>query len=51
VLAWVRSKGSTVVPIPGASKPEHAIDSAKAVDVKLTTEEIEEIDAVSFRAA
>jgi aryl-alcohol dehydrogenase-like predicted oxidoreductase len=51
VLAWVRSKGSTVVPIPGASKPEHAIDSAKAVDVKLRAEEIEEIDRSEFSRA
>src|SRR6266852_5964960 len=40
VLAWVRSKGETVVPIPGARSVEHAVDSAKAVDVTLTTDEI-----------
>jgi len=51
VLTWVRSKGSTVVPIPGASKPEHAIDSAKSAEVKLTTEEIEEIDRFEFSRA
>jgi diketogulonate reductase-like aldo/keto reductase len=27
-LAWVRSKGATVVPIPAARKEEHARDSA-----------------------
>lgn len=51
VLAWVRSKGSTVVPIPGASKPEHAIDSAKSGEVKLTAEEIKEIDRFEFSRA
>src|SRR2546430_185946 len=44
VLAWVRSKGETVVPIPGARSPEHAVDSARSVEVTLTAEEIEEID-------
>ena len=28
--AWVRSKGKTVVPIPSATKPETAVDSAKS---------------------
>jgi aryl-alcohol dehydrogenase-like predicted oxidoreductase len=51
VLAWVRSKGSTVVPIPGASKPEHAADSAKAADVTLVPKEIEEIDRSEFSRA
>jgi diketogulonate reductase-like aldo/keto reductase len=51
VLAWVRSKGKTVVPIPGARTPEHAIDSARAVEVTLTREEIEEIDRSEFSRA
>jgi aryl-alcohol dehydrogenase-like predicted oxidoreductase len=51
VLAWVRSKGPTVVPIPGASKPEHAVDSAKSGDVTLTSAEIEEIDRTEFSRA
>ncbi len=48
VLAWVRSKGKTVVPIPGARTSEHAVDSARAVEVTLAPEEIEEIDSTSF---
>jgi aryl-alcohol dehydrogenase-like predicted oxidoreductase len=51
VLAWVRSKGSTVVPIPGASKPDHAVDSAKSADVTLTPDEIAEIDRTEFSRA
>jgi aryl-alcohol dehydrogenase-like predicted oxidoreductase len=51
VLAWVRSKGKTVVPIPGARTPEHAIDGARAVEVTLTREEIEEIDRSEFSRA
>ncbi len=48
VLAWVRSKGSTVVPIPAASKPDNAIDSARSDDVTLTSEEIAAIDEEEF---
>jgi aryl-alcohol dehydrogenase-like predicted oxidoreductase len=48
VLAWVRAKGSTVVPIPGATNPEHAVDSAKSVSVKLSAKEIAAIDTMEF---
>ena len=48
VLAWVRAKGNTVVPIPGATKPEHAVDSAKSISVKLSAKEIAAIDATEF---
>lgn len=51
VVAWVRSKGATVVPIPGARSPEHAVDGARSVDVSLTAEEIEEIDKSEFSRA
>jgi aryl-alcohol dehydrogenase-like predicted oxidoreductase len=50
VLAWVRSKGETVVPIPGARTPEHAVDSARS-EVTLTRDEIEEIDRSEFSRA
>jgi aryl-alcohol dehydrogenase-like predicted oxidoreductase len=49
VIAWVRSKGSTVLPIPGASKPENARSSASAAEIQLTNEEITSIDAITFR--
>ena len=48
VLAWVRSKAATVVPIPGARTPEHAIDSAGSVELELTPDEIEKIDRSEF---
>jgi aryl-alcohol dehydrogenase-like predicted oxidoreductase len=48
VLAWVRSKGGTVVPIPGARSVEHAVDSVRAANVTLTAAEIEEIDQSEF---
>ena len=51
VLAWVRSKGPTVVPIPGARTVEHATDSANAVEVTLSPDEIEMIDVTEFSRA
>ena len=51
VLAWVRSKGDTVVPIPGARTVEHAVDSARSVEVTLTPDEIAQIDQSEFSRA
>ena len=39
-LAWELAKGSHVIPIPGATRPESILDSAKAVDLTLTEEEM-----------
>lgn len=50
-LAWVRSKGRTVVPIPGARTEEHARDSARSIDLALTAEEIAAIDDAEFSRA
>ena len=44
-LAWMLAKSPVVVPIPGASRPSSIQDSATAVDVKLTAEEIARLDA------
>ena len=50
-IAWVRSKGSTVVPIPGARTEAHARDSAGAANIALTAGEIAAIDAAEFSRA
>ncbi|MGZ4809776.1 MAG: aldo/keto reductase, partial [Thermoanaerobaculia bacterium] len=50
-IAWVRSKGRTVVPIPAARKAEHAIDSAHAAGVVLSAEDLALIDDASFSRA
>ena len=47
-IAWVRSKGKTVVPIPAARTVEHARDSATSSRITLTPGEIESIDAAEF---
>jgi len=47
-LNWlINAHGDTVVAIPGASKPKHAEESAGAMKVTLTSDEMERIDHVS----
>lgn len=43
VLAWLLAKSPCIVPIPGATKISSIEDSVKAMDVKLTDEEIQQI--------
>jgi aryl-alcohol dehydrogenase-like predicted oxidoreductase len=49
VLAWVRATGSSVLPIPGASKPENARSSAASAEIDLTPEEGAAIAAIRFQ--
>ncbi|GAX39443.1 aldo/keto reductase [Tolypothrix sp. NIES-4075] len=44
VLAWLRSKSPSVLPIPGASKVSSIEDSVRAADVKLSDDEVQKID-------
>lgn len=44
-LAWLLAKSPVLVPIPGSSRPETVRDSAAAVDLALTSEEIGKLDA------
>jgi aryl-alcohol dehydrogenase-like predicted oxidoreductase len=44
-LAWLLAKSPVVIPIPGSSRPETIRDSAAAVHLTLTAEEIAELDA------
>lgn len=46
-LAWMLSKADCVIPIPGASRPESILDSASAVDLVLSPDEIERLDESS----
>lgn len=47
-LAWTRAKGARVVPIPGASRVEHALDSARAMHIDLTPEQVARVDDATF---
>ena len=44
-LAWVLSKPVVTAPIIGASKPGHLTDAVAALGLKLTAEEIAELEA------
>ncbi len=44
ILAWLISKSPCVVPIPGARRFASIEDSAKALDLRLTSDEVEQID-------
>lgn len=43
-LAWMLAKAPVVIPIPGASRPESIIDSARAAGLELTAEELARLD-------
>ena len=43
-LAWMLQTSPVVVPIPGSSRPETITDSAKASDLTLTSEEMDQLN-------
>jgi aryl-alcohol dehydrogenase-like predicted oxidoreductase len=45
VLAWLRAKSPAIIPIPGASKVSSIENSVQAINVKLSQEEVNRIDA------
>jgi aryl-alcohol dehydrogenase-like predicted oxidoreductase len=47
VLAWLLALGPTVIPIPGSSRPETIADSARAVELELTADELAAISAAA----
>lgn len=44
-LAWELAQSDVVIPIPGAKRPQSIRDSAAAVDLSLTEEELRQLDA------
>jgi aryl-alcohol dehydrogenase-like predicted oxidoreductase len=46
-LAWMLAKAPVVIPIPGSSRPETILDSARASDLTLSEEELARLDAAS----
>jgi aryl-alcohol dehydrogenase-like predicted oxidoreductase len=51
VLAWVLAQGSTVIAIPSARKVEHAVDSARAADIELSSADLQRISEAEFSRA
>jgi aryl-alcohol dehydrogenase-like predicted oxidoreductase len=46
-LAWLLALGPTVIPIPGASRPESVTDSAQAAHLELSRDELRAITEVA----
>ena len=44
-LAWVLAKGDDIVPIPGTRRIERLEENAKAVEVRLTADDVAQIEA------
>jgi aryl-alcohol dehydrogenase-like predicted oxidoreductase/histidinol phosphatase-like enzyme len=44
-LAWLRSLADVIVPLPGATSPEHAGSLARAAELPLSTDDLAELDA------
>jgi aryl-alcohol dehydrogenase-like predicted oxidoreductase len=49
-LAWLLSLSPVVIPIPGASRPESIADSAQAVGLELSHEELQAIGGIAQTA-
>jgi aryl-alcohol dehydrogenase-like predicted oxidoreductase len=49
-LAWLLSLSPVMIPIPGASRPESIADSAQAVGLELTQDELQAIGSVAAAA-
>ena len=43
-LAWLLHKAENIIPIPGTKHEKYLIENAKAVDVKLTQDEMLYLD-------
>jgi aryl-alcohol dehydrogenase-like predicted oxidoreductase len=50
-IAWLLSRGQDIVPIPGSTKAERVEENAAAADIRLTPEEIAQLDAVGETVA
>jgi len=50
-LAWLLKKDDHVIPIPGATRPEHVRENSGALSLELSEEELAAIDRVSAPAA
>jgi aryl-alcohol dehydrogenase-like predicted oxidoreductase len=51
VIAWALAQSPSVVVIPSARRVEHALDSVRAGELKLSTEDLEAIDGATFSRA
>jgi len=45
-LAWLLQKDENIVPIPGTSNPAHMYENANAADIELSSEAMEQVEAL-----
>jgi aryl-alcohol dehydrogenase-like predicted oxidoreductase len=45
-LAWILAQGERVIPIPGTKTPKYLVDNAGAADVRLSAEDLADLDAL-----
>jgi aryl-alcohol dehydrogenase-like predicted oxidoreductase len=50
-LAWVHSRGGDVAPIPGTKRRHYLEENVKALDIKLTADDLRRIEEVAPRGA
>jgi aryl-alcohol dehydrogenase-like predicted oxidoreductase len=48
-LNWLLCRDECIVPIPGATKPQHAADNLKALDWRLSEDEFDALERASVR--
>ena len=46
-LAWMLAAAPVVIPIPGSSRPQTILDSARSVDLDLSVDELERLGAAT----
>ncbi|MFW5490073.1 MAG: aldo/keto reductase [Desulfovibrio sp.] len=45
-LSWLLAKGEDIIPIPGTKRRNYLEMNAKAVDIELTGEDVQEIEGI-----
>ncbi len=50
-LAWLMAQGPDIIPIPGSKSRAHLEENVKAIDVELTAEDLQRLDAIFPYAA
>lgn len=45
-LAWILAQGDDIIPIPGTRKIERLVENVGALDIKLNTKDLEEIEKI-----
>ena len=48
-IAWVLAQGEHIIPIPGTKRRKYLLDNAGSVDIHLTSDDLQEIEALLAR--